>query len=458
MENLRTSSYMIPVKLEKEEGKYMLIHGYTGAIDIVTEELLAGIKNKSIVNSFSQETLKKLLERGYLTTRSDKEEYAYVERIANALYKKSSILYSAFTWVVTYNCNFRCPYCYESREEKDSKLKIVFTHEQVDKAYDAMDEIQPRKELRANQITLYGGEPLLAENKNIVSYIVKKGVEKGYRFDAITNGYELDSFLDLLGEDKIFKLQITIDGPKDVHNQMRKHFEDNETFDRIINNIKLALDKNIYVNVRVNTDGNNIKYLSKLKKYFEDKAFFSYDKFVVYSAVMIDNSSITSLEHKSLRFLSTKHYMEEHKQYKTISFCQDYGLFNSIYNAISSKHPINLNSVFCAAQTSGYVLDPLGNIYPCWETIGQKQYLLGTYSTNGIQWNESVINLWREKTFFSKDECKYCKYFLLCRGGCPFNSINTENKNNQCSYFREILKISVNRAYNQANDDLLIIN
>ncbi len=32
---LRTSSYMIPVKLEKEEGKYMLIHGYTGAIDIV---------------------------------------------------------------------------------------------------------------------------------------------------------------------------------------------------------------------------------------------------------------------------------------------------------------------------------------------------------------------------------------------------------------------------------------
>lgn len=36
MENLRTSSYMIPVKLEKEEGKYMLIHGYTGAIDIVS--------------------------------------------------------------------------------------------------------------------------------------------------------------------------------------------------------------------------------------------------------------------------------------------------------------------------------------------------------------------------------------------------------------------------------------
>ena len=35
---LRTSSYIIPVKLEKEKGKYLLIHGYTGAIDVVSEE------------------------------------------------------------------------------------------------------------------------------------------------------------------------------------------------------------------------------------------------------------------------------------------------------------------------------------------------------------------------------------------------------------------------------------
>ena len=39
METLRTSSYIIPVKLESEEGKYMLIHGYTGAVDIVTEDI-----------------------------------------------------------------------------------------------------------------------------------------------------------------------------------------------------------------------------------------------------------------------------------------------------------------------------------------------------------------------------------------------------------------------------------
>lgn len=40
MEKLRISSYVIPIKLEDEINKYMLMHGYTGAIDIVGEEVV----------------------------------------------------------------------------------------------------------------------------------------------------------------------------------------------------------------------------------------------------------------------------------------------------------------------------------------------------------------------------------------------------------------------------------
>lgn len=64
METLRTSSYIIPVKLESEEGKYMLIHGYTGAVDIVTEDLLEEIKNINSVSNLSSDTLQILKERG----------------------------------------------------------------------------------------------------------------------------------------------------------------------------------------------------------------------------------------------------------------------------------------------------------------------------------------------------------------------------------------------------------
>lgn len=88
METLRTSSYLIPVKLESEPGKYMLIHGYTGAIDIVTESLLKKIQAAASGVDLPEDTLQALIKRGYITTRSQEEEYAYVARMAKALHKK----------------------------------------------------------------------------------------------------------------------------------------------------------------------------------------------------------------------------------------------------------------------------------------------------------------------------------------------------------------------------------
>lgn len=272
METLRTSSYIIPVKLESEEGKYMLIHGYTGAVDIVTEDLLEEIKNINSVSNLSSDTLQILKERGYITTKSQSEEYTYVARIAKALHRKCEVLSTVFTWVVTYNCNFRCPYCFESRKNKDGNVRIVFTKEMVDNAYYAMDCIQPHKQLCSNVITLYGGEPLLSENKEIVTYIVEEGIKRGYSFVAITNGYEVDFFEDLLGEDKIRKLQITIDGPKEIHNKRRIHFRDNNTFDKIISNIALALHKGVKIVVRVNIDNSNINEFNELKIFLSKKA------------------------------------------------------------------------------------------------------------------------------------------------------------------------------------------
>ena len=99
METLRTSSYIIPVKLESEEGKYMLIHGYTGAVDIVTEDLLTKINQISSSNSFSDEMLQNLLKRGYITAKTQDEENALVLKMIKAVhlyhkqgYKKFYIL------------------------------------------------------------------------------------------------------------------------------------------------------------------------------------------------------------------------------------------------------------------------------------------------------------------------------------------------------------------------------
>lgn len=446
MEILRTSSYLIPVKLESAPGRYMLIHGYTGAADIVPETLLRKIDGMSLASDISETLLQKLLKRGYVTYKTKEEESAYVQRIAKALHKECNILGTSFTWVVTYNCNFRCPYCFEARNEKNGTSRIVFTKEQVDIAYEAMNRIQPHEKLRKQMITLYGGEPLMAENKEIVHYIVREGRKRGYTFIAVTNGYEIDSFEDILGENGIYRLQITVDGPKEIHNQRRIHYNDYNTFDKIISNIQLALDKGVRVVVRMNSDAKNINQYNDLKEYFSEKGFLANPNFYTYVARLRDYYEITPFEHKNIDFMSPKLFNSMQKQIGVLPFTVDTGYYKEIYDALLNKRSIPFRPVACKAQSSECVLDPLGNIYPCWEVVGKQEHIKGRYTKDGIIWNEEILNKWQNTDITYLEQCRECKYALLCGGGCPYHRMLGRSEQ-QCYIFKNILNLAINKAY-----------
>lgn len=438
---LRTSSYLIPVKLESEPDKYMLIHGYTGAIDIATESLLKKIQSVASGTDLLPEMIDVLLKRGYITTKTQEEEYAYVARMAKALYRKSEILNTNFTFVVTYNCNFRCPYCFERRKAKDGTNQIVFTQEMVDKVYNAMDIIQPRKQLRKNVITLYGGEPLLAENKEVVTYIIAEGQKRGYKFSIITNGYDLDSYLDVLSFDNVEELQITIDGPKEIHNQRRIHYKDIATFDKIIENVRLILPKGITTRIRMNTDNLNVGKFADLKTYFEQIGFYKYQNFHLYSAVLYDSDSVSDKEHEKLDFVSAQSFVAKHKQHHTLSLCNDGGAYYMISQALSNHRAIAFRSIYCLSQTGEYAFDPLGNIYPCWEMVGRKEHLIGSIIGNKIEWKEGTLKKWRTSNVDAKGICNHCPYALLCAGSCP------AHPKSHCAFYRKLFEAAANRAY-----------
>lgn len=441
---LRTSSYLIPVKLESEPDKYMLIHGHTGAIDIATESLLKKIQSVASGTDLLSEMIDVLLKRGYITTKTQEEEYAYVARMATALYRKAEILNTSFTWVITYNCNFRCPYCFEGRNAKDGQKQIVFTEEIANRAYQVMEQIQPHKELRRNMITLFGGEPLLAENKEILSYIVEEGVKRGYKFAAVTNGYDLDAYFDLLSPEKICKLQVTIDGMKELHNARRVHYKYYDTFDKIIANLRLSLEKGVAVSVRMNVDNRNMDDFLQLKRYFESNGFYQYSGFSFYSAYLRNNTSIDDSEQENLEFLSKKDYLEKNKRQGILSMCQSHGVLQMIHNAIENGKPISFRSAFCGAQVGGYVIDPIGRIYPCWEVIGQKEYQIASYNKRGVHWNKAILSEWRKSKILNQTACRTCKYALICGGGCLYHS-QVGNKGH-CYYFQKMFDFIVNHA------------
>ncbi len=291
----RVSSYTICVNLPEDPNHSLLVHGYTGAIDRVNKEVARMIKSRIVISEdmfdqlpCSKETIHTLMKRGYMTSRSPVEEREYVHSMANFLHHTASHSAASFLFLVAYDCNFRCPYCFENGISDYGRgwSKQVFTKEMVDRAYQAMCEIQPNKAMHSKNITLYGGEPLLAKNKEIVKYIVDEGLKRGYTFKAITNGYDLHHFTDLLSPKKIGRLQITLDGEEENHNRKRPHYRARDSFDAIIKNVALALSLDVQISMRINTDYDNVDILPALFDLFKDRGFTEYPKFSAYSALV----------------------------------------------------------------------------------------------------------------------------------------------------------------------------
>ncbi|MFK8101008.1 MAG: radical SAM protein [Saprospiraceae bacterium] len=297
MTTYRTSLYTIFVKLENADNDFLLVHGYTGAMDLVTENVASFLrkgakKDKNGNYPIEEETFKTLTERGYLTDKSPVEEKEVVYEMADIFHKKDSMIKS-FLFLVAYDCNFRCPYCYENTISHDGKAwsKKVFTKDAVDRAYETMLEVEPDRKQHYNTIILYGGEPLLVENKDIVEYMVERGVKEKYIFQAVTNGYDLEHFAHLLGPNKIEYLQITVDGPPEKHNARRTHYLHGNSFEKIMTNIKLALDLGTKVNIRINTDLNNLEDIKTVNELFKSLGFFDYKNFYAHSALIHGDSN-----------------------------------------------------------------------------------------------------------------------------------------------------------------------
>ena len=144
MGQLRKSSYIISTRLH--DGKTMWIHGYTGAIDILSARLADYLDAHDAFAPegfpLGEEVFARLAKRGYLTANTKEEEQAHVAHVAGLLHEAHKRMYKNFGFVVTYNCNFRCPYCFENGISSNGQAWSgqVFTRELVDRAYATITE------------------------------------------------------------------------------------------------------------------------------------------------------------------------------------------------------------------------------------------------------------------------------------------------------------------------------
>lgn len=450
-----------------ENGKYLLINTLTGALDIVEKEIidyLNCLENEDTVKDLDEEIILSLRKRGYII--EENEDTSLLNRMLN-FYENINDLIS-FTICPTYSCNLRCGYCFENLNIKEQKK--VLDNTEIDKIFEAMNIIASKRNIKKRKIQLFGGEPFQPITKRSIEYIFKKSKKDNYSIIGITNGTYLDLFEDILKKNKdcISYIQITLDGPKTLHNKSRVTSKNEGTFDKICSNIQMLLDIGINVVARVNIGKNNIYYLRELFDFYEKMSWTKYDNFVTQLTPITDHRSNGNLidwmpENEILKEINNIFGDIEYirKRYKVVlgtDMERRTKLIRSIWN--KNNRPLTLNPCSCGAGSRiYYVFGADGKIYPCPETVGEIKYSIGDYLPE-LKIDKTKDKLWKRNIMNIK-KCIECNIAPLCGTSCTWSSIATNGINFEepvCNYAKETIddyfKMNAERIINILKEDL----
>lgn len=175
-------------------------------------------------------------------------------------------------------CNFRCPYCYEKGKEYTS-----MNEDTVQKVKEYIEKL--KENYKYIGITWYGGEPLLALStiKELMESVYDNFDKNHVYSNIVSNGYLLtEDTANELKKYNISDIQITIDGPPEIHNKRRILPSKEDTFFTIFDNMKSALNiyPDLHISIRVNIDKTNINGVDEIISYLKQYDLFKKSFFI----------------------------------------------------------------------------------------------------------------------------------------------------------------------------------
>lgn len=143
-------------------------------------------------------------------------------------------------------CNLFCLYCpvagkYTTTEYKKSNM----SRETMRKAVDFFYENSQNTDNPV--VSFYGGEPLIRFKilKETVEYIKNKYRGSNFNFNLTTNGILLEKdIVDFLIENNFF-LNVSLDGPEDIHDRYRLCKDGTSSFQVIVKNLRFIRENNL---------------------------------------------------------------------------------------------------------------------------------------------------------------------------------------------------------------------
>ena len=484
MTQLRASSYTIYVDLPNEPDQMLLVHGYTGAYDKVSKRVATYVRSlergtppkpmygdwtpeppvEGTVELPTEESIRILRRRGYLTQLSEEAEIQVLRKIATTLHERSMKSPPGYIFMPSYDCNLRCHYCFQDHMRTNPLYQHLLRRMSpaiVERIFQALPQIEAAHGFESGSaitrtIGFFGGEPLVAVNRPIVEFIINKFLEIGpAKFWAVTNATELYAYEDLLRPDRIASVQITLDGPPEEHDKRRIYADGSGSFDKIARSIDLALGHGVNVSIRLNVDRGNVDQLPVLAGVMYQKHWDQSPHFSVYTAPIRASNDKVSRRDTFDTWKLDRLLVAKQKEFPELVIIgrPDTAVKDAargIFDHPESGLPASLKETFCSAHTGMYIFDAFADIYACWERTGDASIRIGHIHENGaLEMTAKIVDTWRTRTVASNPVCSSCRYALHCGGGCAVLAKDTTGTYhaNYCDGFASRFRSSVAEAF-----------
>lgn len=415
--NLEVSRYNI---FFEHNGVRLLYNTETNAFIKLENKLYNKLNSKHVCqDDFDNHTLEYLLKSKIIIEKSTIHDYYYQKKFQFNMecYSQNTL---SLTILPTTNCNCDCPYCFEQNKSTKMMSENIIDN--------LLSFIHQHTNAKTLDLCWYGGEPLMGFNviKKIWSKLEKEIKLELRNHQIITNGYLItDEVIDFFNLHPLTEIQITLDGRKEIHDSRRVLKGSHKgTFDVILNNIKKVSKawSNTHITIRVNIDNENKEDFVYIRKLIEE---WNYSNIYIYPGFIrseenecIDNKC-KDLTHKNIQDF----YFSLPQKGIDVSF---------FYT------PINRGCVMNGLNC--YLIGPEGEIYKCWNEVGDKTKIIGNIC------NDKIVNLpllskyMSASSLFDDDKCKECNLFPICSGGCPRRRVNNlffGEKHNLCCLYKD---------------------
>ncbi len=345
-------------------------------------------------------------------------------RQRSAQFSQGKHVLKRLTILTTTACNLRCTYCYAEGGAYGGPV----AHFKSTDAFQALDNILSFYHIIEN-IQFFGGEPLL--NPDLIETVVTFFKEKHQNgeipmmpyFGVTTNGTIWNAQIAQLVQRYHIALNISLDGPQEIHDALRVDRQGRGSFERVWRTIEALRAQNIPFSVEVTYTPLAMRKGYSVWDILEFLANHGILHPHLVPAVYAPHDPENWKPHEYRQLV--EHYREATRRAlralaegRVLLFSYLTGLLRNLLLRIPQP-------LICAAGMHDLALDVTGHIYPCFMFIGQLQFRFQSalQSLDNVEYCKQVYDFYLKNAKAHRPSCRTCWARHVCTGCLGWHAI-----------------------------------